>query len=327
MKKTILSMLLAVIAVGLSAVFTSCSSDDDDKNNNSSQIFPIVIETYQLASYDITDTPTPLYARIEVYEGNNIEKRDIEQDNVAYDKKTGKAVHPKYYADRDLSLMCDVENGKTYFVFVKIMDSYSFCNKSYSYCTITPIYKENEWQRYKKIFSYNAVSEKYEEWDADLTLQRVNDFYVGKFGDSKEYIKSREKHSLVQETSSSLEYKINVKENIRYEFDSNGFYMGEAIGTYTTPNVVNGGGILLGYLGVVDKMKKKFGEPTYYSENIYKYEAASEDFKKIGENVAKGGSITYIFNNGKARAYIIGDYNYYFANGGSKWTITETYNK
>ncbi len=30
MKKTILSMLLAVMTVGLSAVFTSCSSDDDD---------------------------------------------------------------------------------------------------------------------------------------------------------------------------------------------------------------------------------------------------------------------------------------------------------
>ena len=30
MKKTILSMLLAVMTVGLSAVFTSCSSDDDE---------------------------------------------------------------------------------------------------------------------------------------------------------------------------------------------------------------------------------------------------------------------------------------------------------
>lgn len=34
MKKTILSMLLAVMTVGLSAVFTSCSSDDDDNQTS-----------------------------------------------------------------------------------------------------------------------------------------------------------------------------------------------------------------------------------------------------------------------------------------------------
>lgn len=295
-----------------------------EKDNEDLTTYSLNIHVEQLKSFDITDNPTRLHSRFEIYEGSGLEKKDPNEVDYAYDK-SGKKVKAIASSDREFSFHFEYKIGEEYFVFVKVMDSNSFCNGAYSYCTFSP--KNGETYELTKIFSYNTSEGEYEDWNVDLSKETPKDFYVGKWGDSKEKIKSKETHNLVENTSTKLKYYLSINKYLSYMFDNSGLYKGE-VEYSNTAKMMNGGAVLLGYLTELDNLKKKYGEPTSFTKDVYSSEASSDEFRIMGENVAKGGSITYTFNDGKVIARIIGDREYYmYMGGGIKWTITQTFNK
>lgn len=93
MKKILLLALLSML------VLSSCSKGDDTLNEESPEYTGVFIKASVLRSFDITDTPSPLYARIEIYEGENIEKRNPDDINIAYDTKTNRTISPIAYKE------------------------------------------------------------------------------------------------------------------------------------------------------------------------------------------------------------------------------------
>lgn len=326
MKKFLLLALLSMF------VLSSCSKGDDTLNEESPEYTGVFVNASVLRSFDITDTPSPLYARIEIYEGENIEKRNPDDINIAYDTKTNRTISPIAYEERDLTILHIFEINKTYFIFVKIMDSScAFANGAYSYCIFKPTkpqYDSNGIRELTKIFSYNTKPNSYEKWDVDLTQEQVADFGKANWGDTKEVVKSKEKLTLIQETSNLLKYNQKTNNYIVYNFNSSGFFKGEKK-FESTINTINGTGMLLGYLSVIDNLTKEYGSPTSFTKDVHQYDITSPEFREIGEWVAYGGRITYSFQNGKVTAIIQGDRDYAFAmNGkGTRWDISQIFIK
>lgn len=307
-------------------LLSACSKDDGDDitGGENETTYGLSIHVEQLKSFDITERRTRLYSRVEVFEGTDLEKKDPNESDYAYDKN-GKKIKAVASCDREFSFHFEYKIGKEYLVFVKVVDSNSFCNGAYSYCTFSP--KNGEIYELAKTFSYNTSDGEYEDWDVDLSKELPKDFYVGKWGDSKDKIKSKETHNLLENTSGKLKYYLSTNKYLYYMFDNSGLYKGE-VEYSNTAKIMNGSAVLLGYLTEIDNLKKKYGNPTSFTKDIYSCEANSDEFRIMGENVAKGGSITYTFNDGKVIARIIGDREYYmYMGGGIKWTITQTFNK
>lgn len=325
-KNIIMKKILFLLAVLPMVLLSACSKDDGDDitGGEDETTYGLSIHVEQLKSFDITERRTRLYSRVEVFEGTDLEKKDPNESDYAYDKN-GKKIKAVASCDREFSFHFEYKIGKEYLVFVKVVDSNSFCNGAYSYCTFSP--KNGDTYELTKTFSYNSSDGEYEEWDVDLSKENPKDFYAGNWGDSMDKIKSKETHGIAGQTSTTLKYYLSANKYLYYIFDNTGLYKGEVEYSNTAP-MMNGGAVLLGYKSELDNLKKKYGEPTYFSKDIYSCEPSSEEFKKIGENVAQGGSITYTFNDGKVIAKIVGDREYWmYMGGGIKWTITQTFNK
>lgn len=110
-------------------------------------------------SYNEDDLAMRQPALIEIYEGDNIEKRDVNKDGIAYDVKNNKDVKAVAAQDGRWYYVFDkAKVGMRYFVFVKTRDypSLDFNEGAYSYTSIIAPLNENEEFEINKVFTYNA---------------------------------------------------------------------------------------------------------------------------------------------------------------------------
>lgn len=273
MKKILFAMMAILLLPG-------CSKEDNKEETPKYQTIDITVES---AAYYSTDKePFSADATIEIYEGANIEKKDISKDGVAYDKSAMKEVKAistakSYYLSFDKA-----EVGKSYFVFVKYTDNkiHSYKKDSYSYIVMQTSGKEGEVIEAKKIFSCNARPNQYEEWNCDLTKSN-SDFYVARFGDMRSYIIEKESSALLQESGSYDKFYADTYTN-RYYFYHSGsiFYRGEDRVSYQLsaqfPQLITT--CLADYRERITKLREKYGEPYDKNVDIYSFNNSSNNY-------------------------------------------------
>lgn len=307
--------LALIVSVSLSA----CGGSDDEPDNRDDveEDVSILIDAEMCeVGGRILSCEAQL---IEIYEGADLEKRSA-FDGVAYKKGTNTTVQP--IISTSLSGCFGVTPGKKYLIAVVCKGlRYGFTNGAYSYKEITA---PNVYKEYIKTFSANSRTNVYEDWDAETKY--TPDCLNGKWGDSKEVIKAIETGTKSDEGMNFISYGYKYSTLTTYYFGDNGFNHGQK-SKYYSVDAINGAATLLGYVSVVRDMINAYGQPTSYTQDILSLEPSSSEFKAIGEEVIKGKSITYIFNDGKVSAVIKGDAEYYKAYFGkaSAWTITEDY--
>jgi len=308
----------------LCSVICCSSENNDDTTEQSTKKGLLTINVNELCSYDTTEQRIPLQAQIEIYRGDGTDL-GTPKNGFAWNKKSNNQVAAIKWTDKDYSLTYEYETDKTYYVFVRINDDNSFCNGAYSYCTIHPT---SEITNVSKTFSFNASEDDYEEWSIDLSVEKEKDFFIANWEDSKSSVKAKEKRVLINETNSELTYYHSENRTLSYKFDELGLSAGCLTFSNTTPSL-NSGGVLLGYLSIVDELKSKYGDPDYYSTDIYQYEPTSDEFKDLGRSViVKGTIITYSFKGGKVSATLWGYPSYYYSTrGGAKWDIYQDFRK
>lgn len=320
MKKTTNVLTSMLIVLGFFSL-SSCSGDNDEPKKESNTPSKEVSVLINAKICDITGNIQSENIKIEIYEGNNLEKREA-FDGVAYKTGTNSQVKPIMVSDFSCSFT--LKSGVNYLIAVICQGKkYSFTKGAYSFINIVA---PNKYEEYVKIFSANSRTNVAEDWNADTNY--IPDCLNGKWGDSKEIIKALETNIISDEGPDFIAYGYKYNNLTTYYFDSNGFNHGFK-SKYYSVNVINGGATLLGFRSTVEKMIEKYGQPSSFTDDILSMEPSSSEFNRIGESVIKGKSITYYFNDRKISTTIKGDYDYYTAYFGkaSAWTITEDYYK
>lgn len=286
MKKILFLMMTALMMVG-------CS--------NSEQVQPKYLSidvTVESTKYYSTDKePSIIDAVIEIYEGESIEKKDISLNGVAFDKSSNKSVQALSTTSNSYNLVFDkAEIGKSYFIFIKHNDSgsHSYKNGAYSYTTVKAIGNEGDVINIKKIFSNNARPNEYEELNYDITKSN-SDFYVARFGDTREYVRGKEMGIPSYSGGSYDKYYLDKYTNKYYYYSSGLFYRGitklsyQYSGQY--PQLILS--CLGDYRKTITKLKEQYGNPIDFNVDIYAFNNSSSDYTqnddfRIGQEVMNG---------------------------------------
>lgn len=271
MKQILFLIMTVFLSIG-------CSKENEEVFKYQS----IEINVESTAYYSTEQEPIQADAIIEIYEGSNLEKRDISKNGIAYDNSLKQEVKALYTAKSHQLIFDNAKIGKSYFVFVKYIDDkiHNYKINSYSYTVIQASGKEGDIIEIKKIFSNNARPNQYEDWNYDLTKNN-SDFYVGRFGDERKYIIDKERSALLQSSGSYDKFFANKYTN-RYYFYQSGriFYYGEDRTSYQLsaqyPQLINT--CLADYRIRITKMKEQYGEPYDKNVDIYSFNNSSDNY-------------------------------------------------
>jgi len=133
------------------------------------------------------------------------------------------------------------------------------------------------------------------------------DMGVGRWDDSNAYIKQCEENSLTTNSSGMLRYKIKGGERV-YQFDSDKLNRGYDSFEYEyTTSVESNLWLCIDiYMQHLDKIKKEYGEPTSYTDDIYSftrnYVNEPGDVLYEAQRIINGGhEIRYEFNSDRTK--------------------------
>jgi len=274
--------ILFLLAMLPMFVFTACSSDNEAEEIIKYSSIKIQVEGRD--SYYEDDQAIRQSALIEIYEGSRIEKKDINKVGIAYDTESNVEVKAVVTQDDKWSYVFDkAKIGKSYFIFVKTKKypSLDFNEGAYSYKSVIAPLNENEEIEVNKVFTFNARPNQYEEWNSDITLN-TSDYYVARYGDSREVINMREKYSPFYVTSSYDKYIVNDYTNKYYYYFNDIFYKGitKTSHQYSAQYPQLLVTCMADFRKEVTKLKEMYGEPFFYTVDIYSFNNSSSDYTK-----------------------------------------------
>lgn len=292
--KKILFLSIAVIAM------VGCSKSDEEQVQPKYLSLDVTVESTKY--YSTEKEPSIIDAIIEIYEGDNIEKKDISIDGFAFDKSSNTNVQALFTASNSYHLNFDkAEIGKSYFIFIKHNDSgsQSYKNGAYSYTTVKASGNEGDVINIKKIFSNNARPNEYEELNYDITKSN-SDFYVARFRDTKEYVRGKEMGAPSYSGGTYDKYYLDKYTNKYYYYSSGVFYKGITKLSYQYSSQFPQ--LILTCLGdyrkAITELKEQYGNPVDYNVDIYSFNNSSSDYTqnddfKIGQEVMNGFKAFY----------------------------------
>lgn len=236
-------------------------------------------------------------ALVEIYEGDNFEKRDNDIKGTAHDKSTGKKVYAIAAEEGNWFYnFTKAKTGKKYFIVVKTQKDpfLDFNEGAYSYTTITASSKENDKVSIEKIFTFDARPNQYEEWNAPLT-KNSSDFGVARYGDSSSYINFKEKSQWVFGGSDYDKYYVDKYTNKYYYYFLRKFYKGAIKESHQYSSQYPQLLIycLSDFRQTVQSLKDKYGTPDYYTADIFSFNNTDADYTKwddfrIGQEIMNG---------------------------------------